>query len=188
MGNFNPTMYKHILAEKLKALRKSNNKSQKEVCIDLGISKSTLSRYENDERTPDFPMAKIFADYYGVSLDALYDDFNEKPKDFMLLLCNYTGLSENSIRFIKLFLNNNGYSKTLDRIILSDSFGELITYLSQIEKQSNAMLALESKHHKRDSLDDSIIDGLRHKVSKFFDSILDTFDARIEKENEFTLT
>lgn len=185
MGNFNPTMYKQILAENLKALRKSTNKSQKEVCIDLGISEPMLSRYENDVRTPDFPMSKIFADYYGVSLDALYGDFNEKPKDFILLLCYYTGLSKDSIRYVKLFLDNNGFSKTLDKIILSDRFGELITYLSQIEKQSNDMLTLESKHHKRDSLDDIIIDGLRDKASKIFDSILDTFDARIEKENEF---
>ena len=69
-----------------------NNKSQKEVCIDLGISKSTLSRYENDERTPDFPMAKIFADYYGVSLDALFGDLKKTRR------CNSVCVKDN--RFI----------------------------------------------------------------------------------------
>jgi Helix-turn-helix. len=170
-------------SENLITLR--GDKTLKEVSDGIGIDAQSLSRYEKGERIPNVDIAKDIADYYGVSLDALYGDFNEKPKDFMLLLCYYTGLSKDSIRYVKLFLDNNGFSKTLDKIILSDRFGELITYLSQIEKQSNDMLTLESKHHKRDSLDDIIIDGLRDKASKIFDSILDTFDARIEKENEF---
>ncbi len=161
------------------------DRTLKEVSEGIGIDAQSLSRYERGERMPDVDIAKDIVDYYGVSLDALFGDFKEKPKDFMLLLCYYTGLSADSIRYIRLFLNDNGYSKTLDKMILSDDFRNLITYLSQIEKLSNDMLTLESKHHKRDSLDDSIIDGLRHKASKIFDSILDTFDARIEKENEF---
>lgn len=66
MGNYNPDEINKALADNLKALRKRDKKELKEVCSELHISKSNLSRYENGMRVPDFLTAKALADYYQV--------------------------------------------------------------------------------------------------------------------------
>jgi len=57
--------------KRLKYLRNIKNKQQKEVAIDLGISTTGYSAYENDLRMPGLKMLIKIADYYGVSIDFL---------------------------------------------------------------------------------------------------------------------
>lgn len=56
---------------KLKHLRNLRGKQQKEVAIELGLSKTTYSSYENDSRMPGIKMLIKIADYYNVSIDFL---------------------------------------------------------------------------------------------------------------------
>lgn len=56
---------------KLKKLRSNKGKQQKEVAIDLGISSTGYSSYENDLRMPGINMLIKIADYYNVSTDYL---------------------------------------------------------------------------------------------------------------------
>lgn len=57
--------------KRLKYLRSLRNKQQKEVAIDLDISKTGYSSYENDIRMPGVSMLIKIADYYNVSIDFL---------------------------------------------------------------------------------------------------------------------
>lgn len=57
--------------QRLKKLRYAKNKQQKEVAIDLEISKGTYSLYESDLRMPGIKTLIKIADYYNVSLDYL---------------------------------------------------------------------------------------------------------------------
>ncbi len=57
-------------SENLIVLR--GDKTLKEVSDGIGIDVQSLSRYEKGERIPNVDIAKDIADYYGVSLDALY--------------------------------------------------------------------------------------------------------------------
>lgn len=59
------------LGKRLKYLRSLRKKQQKEVAIDLGVSKTGYSSYENDIRMPGVPMLIKIADYYNVSIDFL---------------------------------------------------------------------------------------------------------------------
>lgn len=56
--------------EKLIELR--GNRSQEEVAKALGISVSALSMYEQGKRIPRDEIKIRMAEYYGISLDALF--------------------------------------------------------------------------------------------------------------------
>lgn len=55
---------------KLRALR--GNKTQKEVAIDLGITKSALAMYERDQRIPRDEVKVKIAMYYGETVQAIF--------------------------------------------------------------------------------------------------------------------
>lgn len=56
---------------RLKLLRKQDDLTQDALAKALGISKSTISMYENGNREPDFETLEAFADYFNVDLDYL---------------------------------------------------------------------------------------------------------------------
>ncbi len=63
-----------MFKDRLRNLRKSRNLTQDKLASDLGISKSTISMYENGNREPDFETLELIADYFNVSLGSLISD------------------------------------------------------------------------------------------------------------------
>ncbi|MGM0864518.1 MAG: helix-turn-helix domain-containing protein [Bacillota bacterium] len=59
------------LGSNIKKLRERENISQKDFAPKIGVSNVVLSRYEKDERKPDYDMLKKIADYFDVSIDYL---------------------------------------------------------------------------------------------------------------------
>ena len=59
------------LGEKIKKLRVDHKISRNELANILGISYSTISKYETNVRRPDNEMLKNIADYFRVSADYL---------------------------------------------------------------------------------------------------------------------
>ena len=55
----------------LRYLRKQDKLTQKELGDILGISKSTISMYENGNREPDFETLEKIADYFNVDMNIL---------------------------------------------------------------------------------------------------------------------
>lgn len=60
-----------MAAIRLKEVRKSRKFSQLKVAMDLNMTQSSISRYENGERQADYATLIMFADYYNVSIDYL---------------------------------------------------------------------------------------------------------------------
>ena len=66
-------------SEKIKSLRQDKKMSLEQLAnefatrYDSKISKSSISRWENGQATPDIDDASIYADYFNVSLDWLMD-------------------------------------------------------------------------------------------------------------------
>lgn len=60
---------------KLKALR--GKKTQKQVAIELGITKSALAMYERDERVPRDEIKVRIAKYYNEPIGSLFYDESE---------------------------------------------------------------------------------------------------------------
>ena len=56
---------------RLKLLRKQDDLTQDALAKAVGISKSTISMYENGNREPDFETLEAFADFFNVDLDYL---------------------------------------------------------------------------------------------------------------------
>lgn len=56
----------------LRSLREKQNKSQKAVADDLGISMSALCMYEIGNRIPRDEVKIRIADYYGVPLESIF--------------------------------------------------------------------------------------------------------------------
>jgi HTH-type transcriptional regulator, competence development regulator len=59
------------LGSTIRKLREKENLTQKDFAKKIGISNVVLSRYEKDERKPDYDMLNKIADYFEVSIDYL---------------------------------------------------------------------------------------------------------------------
>lgn len=62
-------------------LRKREGLSQLELAEKLGISKSTISMYEQGQRKPSFEMLEAIADYFNINMGTLtgQDENSQKP-------------------------------------------------------------------------------------------------------------
>ena len=69
-----------LFSYQLKELRKERNLTQEELGELIGISKVSISNYENGKRNPDVEMLLKFSDYYNVSIDYLIrgEEFTKK--------------------------------------------------------------------------------------------------------------
>ncbi|MBE6030881.1 MAG: helix-turn-helix transcriptional regulator [Clostridiales bacterium] len=74
------------LHAKIKALRKDNNVTRKELAERLNISYAALSKYETGEREPDIPLIIDIAKCFNVSLDELLFDGNTFISDSALVI------------------------------------------------------------------------------------------------------
>ena len=85
-------------ADRLKELRISKGLSQKELAKLMGVSSSTISMYEQDQREPSFEIEERIADYFNVDLDYLRGGSNSTTKiisgDAHLLLHIFGELDE----------------------------------------------------------------------------------------------
>lgn len=57
--------------ERLKQLRTSNNKTQKEIADFLGIHSVSVQRFEYGDRRPSIEKLVLLADFFNVSVDYL---------------------------------------------------------------------------------------------------------------------
>lgn len=60
-------MFNEIMQE----LRYAQGLTQEDLAIAMGLSRSTITKYEREERIPDLVIATRMAEYFGVSLDYL---------------------------------------------------------------------------------------------------------------------
>ena len=70
------------IGNKIKELRKSRGLTQEQLANAIGISFQAVSKWETNIAYPDITLAPVLANFFGVSMDELFD-FNlaEKEKD-----------------------------------------------------------------------------------------------------------
>jgi transcriptional regulator with XRE-family HTH domain len=69
------------LYENINALCKSKGVSGSRMCLDLGLSKSTMSDLKNGRiKGVSIPTAQKIAGYFGISVDELYGDEAKKEQ------------------------------------------------------------------------------------------------------------
>lgn len=84
------------LYERISALCKSKGVSGSKMCLDLGLSKSTMSGLKSGRvKTVSVPTAQKIAGYFGITVDELYGaDAKEEPETKKEQPTNNGGLSE----------------------------------------------------------------------------------------------
>jgi len=63
---------------RLSELRKNKNLTMKDLANEIGVSRTTISRYENDSRQPSKEVLEVLADYFEVTTDYLLGRTNQK--------------------------------------------------------------------------------------------------------------
>lgn len=66
-----------MFGEKLKSLRKDKKLSQEDFAIIFGVGRSTVTKWERNEREPDFDTLIKIADYFNVTTDHLLDRYQD---------------------------------------------------------------------------------------------------------------
>ncbi len=74
----------NILGEKIARLRKERGMTQEELARELNISYQAVSKWENGISSPDISNIKLLAQFFGVSIDALFglELLPEREEDF----------------------------------------------------------------------------------------------------------
>lgn len=94
-----------LLGKKIKDLRKKHKLTQEQFGEMLGVTKFTVSMYENDTRLPSYNVLVKIANTFGVSIDSLLLDEVDS-------LIDTTGLSEEQIGALKSMVV---YFKSLEK-------------------------------------------------------------------------
>lgn len=68
------------LKDVLKSLRKQKGLTQDQLAAEMGLSKSTISMYENGNRKPDYEVLEAFADIFNVDMNTLLDSTSSSKK------------------------------------------------------------------------------------------------------------
>ena len=88
-----------MLNEKIKELRLLNGFNQVELAKRLGLTKQTISNWENNNIQPSIEMLEALADLFSVSTDYLLGRENNRELDS-------TGLTNEQINHIQQIIND----------------------------------------------------------------------------------
>ena len=99
------------LYERINALCKANGVSGSRMCLDLGLSKSTMSDLKNGRiKGISMPTAQKIAGYFGITVDELHGEETKKEKptvnddelseDMKKLISRIKKLPEDKIRIL----------------------------------------------------------------------------------------
>ena len=105
----------------LKKLRESAGLSQTELAKEIGISRGSISFYENGERVPDIEILRKLCDFFRISADLLIGRTQEAFDEMMVTVC---GLSRDSIEQIQRASVKK--VNALNRILKRPEFWELL--------------------------------------------------------------
>ena len=90
-----------LFGDRLKEIRISHNKTQTQVATDLGLSKSIISAYEKNLRTPSVDIIIKIKDYFGVPISYFLDEDNE---DNYRLMVDLTDLTDEQFKIVTMLI------------------------------------------------------------------------------------
>lgn len=88
-------------SSRLKLLRKKKNLQQGELAKELGVSRGSISFYENGDRVPDIEFLSKASEYFGVSADWLLGLSTVSSLDTNVrTVCDATGLNQKIVKYL----------------------------------------------------------------------------------------
>ncbi|RAV22228.1 helix-turn-helix domain-containing protein [Paenibacillus contaminans] len=186
----------------LKNLRKEKKLTQEVLGRKIGVTKVSISSYENGTRTPDMETLQKLADALDTSTDYLLgrtDDIKrENSYTFGTFLKKYIDLDEQTIEDLVKQLNEMGLSKRgrlIDKYYLKSVFNgetpvheDIIRALAQIVGGDAEEFIRAEVYSKFPSEIRVGIENNDSSLNKFFNEILDDFVTNLERpSNQITL-
>lgn len=106
------------VGERILKLRKENNISQEELGFKINVSRQTISKWENNESSPDLNNLKSLAKLFNVSTDYLINGNKRlvkktKVQDYIVLI---VGIAFLFLTMLILIINPKGSNETSSMI------------------------------------------------------------------------
>lgn len=165
---FDDDRIKHIFANRLKGLRQSIGLSQGELAEKLGVSRGSISYYENCSRVPDIVFLSRVSEYFGVGINFLLGHSeNQNPKNEGLGAI--IDFSDEAIKKLESGSAAQNYGMALSAIIEHRDFEKLF----DIAEYFFMPLAYSGRPNYLDRCDpESEFEYYAFQVSRIFTSIL----------------
>lgn len=160
----------------LKELRDSRGLKQSDLAEKLGVSRGSISFYENGDRVPDIIFLYKVAEFFGVSCDYLLGFVDDSVFDADdRAISEATGLSGLSVAILTQSKSSSKLSKILS-ILIEEEFSFAYVYGDALKKYPNVL----SKNMG------GILDGIEKEIEDFMgDDDQDTKDfVREHMEHE----
>lgn len=130
-------------SSKLKSLRKEKHLQQGELAKELGVSRGSISFYENGDRIPDIEFLSKVSAYFSVSADWLLGLTKHKTKDASIrYMCDFLGLQQNTLESLHSTISLEYAHRYFDSLV---SERELILLNKSIKR---AVLASVAYNHQ----------------------------------------
>lgn len=98
-----------MFATQLSNLRRGSGFTMEQLAKKLGVSKQTISNWENGNIMPSVDAMEKMADFFSVSVDYLLG--REEPGNKGVLCLDVTGLTEEEIAHIRLLVDDLRHNK-----------------------------------------------------------------------------
>lgn len=100
--------YGEVFSARLKELRQESGLTIEAFANEVGVSKSSVGYYENQNRLPDLATAARMAEVLGVTTDYLVGRSNARTSAPKLKnICDYVGLSDKSVKMLARLKKEN---------------------------------------------------------------------------------
>lgn len=111
-----------MFGNRLKLLREEKGLSQKDLATSLNVGHSTITKWERNERQPDYNNLIRIADYFHVSTDYLLDRFNSDTPELVVQIFSLTTALDKELQIdrslpesVEVYKN---YKTKIDRLFL----------------------------------------------------------------------
>lgn len=154
------------------------------VAQDLGLSRQTISNFVNGRYKPVGDNLEKLADYFNVSTDYILGRTDVKsPNTSIIGVCEYLGLTEQAVNSLQEA--SKFHNKLSD--FIENHLIKLISQIMILSENSATFLEYRATHPtiQSDEYEQIKIDAIRYRATLVFEEILDYYDMRIAKNEEY---
>ena len=109
---------KKTIGERLRNLMNENKKKQKDVATVLSVTENTISYFVNGKRSPNIEQLCTLAEYFDTTTDYLLGRADARTNNQEIRsICDYTGLSEESVKNLHSLSSFEYYNVIINSVI-----------------------------------------------------------------------
>lgn len=152
--------YGEVFSARLKELRQESGLTIEAFANRVGVSKSSVGYYENQNRLPDVATAARMAEVLNVTTDYLAGRSNARTQAPKLKsICDYVGLSDKSVEMLALLKKENPKRSAMINLLLEQAADDITDdYELDGEYEGSVLNALCRYLCKYSSLDEYVAD------------------------------